>query len=248
MKFWRLQSLISLAVALAAWQVVCALGWVQTEILPPPSAVLHALGSLIASGEMVKDSFTSLWRVIVGFTIGAALGIAFGVLTGLSRWFERYITPLVEAIRPIPPVAFIPLAIMWFGIGNKPAFFLVALGAFFPVFTNAWAGVLSVSPLHRDAALTLGLSRRLVISDVVLPASMPYILAGLQTGLGTAWFCVIVAELVGAQSGLGYMIQLNRLTLQSENVVAGMVSIGVLGYLMNQFMKHVNDALLPWQR
>jgi ABC-type nitrate/sulfonate/bicarbonate transport system permease component len=104
-----------------------------------------------------------------------------------------------------------------------------------------------VNPIHREAALCLGADRRLMLTDVVLPASMPYLVAGLKTGLGTAWFCVIVAELVGAQSGLGYMIQLNRLTLQSEKVLAGMIVIGLLGYGMNRAMVLIQRRVVRWQ-
>lgn len=247
-KTWNWRSLLSCAVVLTVWQAACELGWIETNILPPPTTVLTTLGSLMRSGEIFTDAGVSLRRVLVGFSGASILGIAFGTLAAVSRRFRYYVTPLVEVLRPIPPVAFVPISVMWFGIGDRPAYFLVSLGAFFPIFTNAWAGVLSISPLHREAALALGANRRLMLTDVILPGAMPYLLAGLRTGLGTAWFCVIVAELVGAQSGLGYMIQLNRLTLQSEKVLCGMVVIGFLGYVMNRLMGFVQGRLTPWRR
>jgi ABC-type nitrate/sulfonate/bicarbonate transport system permease component len=184
--------------------------------------------------------------VLVGYGLAVFLGVGSGVFIALSRPTRQFFAPLLEIIRPIPPVAFIPIAVLWFGIGNGPAYFLVCLGAFFPIYTNAVAGVLNVSQAHRDAARCLGADRRLMLTDVLLPGSLPHLAAGLRTGLGTAWFCVIVAELVGAQSGLGYMIQLNRLTLQSEKVVAGMIAIGILGYLMNYAMVAAQHRLVPW--
>jgi NitT/TauT family transport system permease protein/sulfonate transport system permease protein len=243
--YWK--GLVSVFGVLLFWELLCRLGLVQSTLLPPPTVVFDTLVQLILSGEILKDAGTSLQRVFVGFCIAAVAGIVCGVLTGVSRRFKEYATPLLEILRPIPPVAFIPIAVLWFGIGDKPAYFLVSLGAFFPIFTNTLAGILSVNPLHRDAALCLGANRRMMLLNVMLPASMPYLIAGLKTGLGTAWFCVIVAELVGAQSGLGYMIQLNRLTLQSEKVLAGMIAIGALGFAMNRAMVFVQRRAVRWQ-
>lgn len=168
--------------------------------------------------------------------LATVLGIMLGFVTSISEQVQTCISPIIEILRPIPPIAFVPISILWFGIGNEPAYFLVCFGAFFPIFTNTYSGVLSVNSIHKNAALCLGARNKLLVFDVILPAAMPYITAGLKTGLGVAWFCVIVAELVGAQSGLGYTIQLNRLTLQSEKVIAGMVIIGIIGYLMNRGM------------
>lgn len=241
---WK--GLLSGLAVLCLWDVTTRYGWFETTILPSPGAVFVTFVRLVRTGELIGDAAISLWRVFVGFLVASVLGIALGLLTGASPRFRQYGAPLLEMLRPIPPVAFVPIAVLWFGIGNRPAFFLVAFGAFFPIFTNALAGISSVSPIHRDAARCLGAGRRLMLTDVVLPASLPYLVAGLKTGLGTAWFCVIVAELVGAQSGLGYMIQLSRLTLQSEKVLCGMVAIGLLGYAMNRGMTWLNRKAVPW--
>jgi len=235
-----------IAAVLVFWEAASTSHWFNTAILPPPHEVLATLGKLLVSGELVRDAATSLWRVFIGFAIACFLGVALGLLCGLNRHFQAYGGPVLEILRPIPPVAFVPISVLWFGIGNGPAYFLVCLGAFFPIFTNCLAGVHAVNPLHRDAALCLGANRRLLLTDVIIPASMPYLFAGLKTGLGTAWFCVIVAELVGAQSGLGYMIQLNRLTLQSDKVIAGMIAIGVVGFLMNRGMVVLHRYAVPW--
>jgi ABC-type nitrate/sulfonate/bicarbonate transport system permease component len=188
----------------------------------------------------------SLWRVSVGFILAAILGIFIGFLIAINEKARIYISSILEILRPIPPIAFIPIAILWFGIGNGPAYFLVCFGAFFPIFTNTFFGVISINPIHKNAALCLGATKKMLVFDVMIQAAMPFITAGLKTGIGVAWFCVIAAELVGAQSGLGYMIQLNRLTLQSEKVIAGMIIIGVVGYLMNRLMTVIQKKLVPW--
>jgi len=247
MKYRLGKKIISYLSVLLCWELAYKLKWLNVYILPSPFEVMNTFVQLIVSGELVIDALTSLWRVFVGFTIASVIGISLGVIIGINQHFKDYISPLIEIIRPIPPVAFIPLSVLWFGIGNGPAYFLVSFGAFFPIFTNSLAGILSVSSIHQDAALCLGASRRLLLTDVIFPASIPYLAAGLKTGLGTAWFCVIVAELVGSQSGLGYMIQLNRLTLQSEKVLSGMTAIGILGYVMNLAMGLLQRRAVQWQ-
>jgi NitT/TauT family transport system permease protein/sulfonate transport system permease protein len=239
--------LASYVCVLLAWDLPCRFGLLKTSLLPPPLEVLKAFVQLSMSGQMVLDALTSLWRVLIGFAIATILGIGLGLSTAISPRLRQFASPIFEMLRPIPPVAWTPIAIAWFGLGNGPAFFIVALGAFFPIFTNALAGVLSVSPIDRDAALCLGAGRRLMLTDVLIPGALPYLVVGLRTGLGTAWFCVIVAELVGAQSGLGYAIQLNRLTLQSDKVLAGMIAIGLLGYLMHRLMTCLQRRVVPWR-
>jgi len=240
------RKLLSIVAIIAIWELLCDIGYVNIRILPSPYVVLITLYHLIISGSILFDMLTSLWRVIVGFLIAVFLGIVTGYFTATNKKASDFLTPLIEILRPIPPVAFIPLSILWFGIGNAPAYFLVAFGSFFPIFTNTFYGIKSVNKIHIDAALCLGASRKQLVFDVIIPAAMPFITVGLKTGIGVAWFCVIAAELVGAQSGLGYMIQLNRLTLQSENVIAGMVMIGLIGFLMSRMMVFIQKKLVPW--
>jgi NitT/TauT family transport system permease protein/sulfonate transport system permease protein len=239
---------ISYIVIIFLWQLACEFGLVNTTLLPSPFSVFLTLVQLFVTGSILEDIFASLWRVSIGFILAALLGIVVGFATSMSKQVETYVSPIIEVLRPIPPIAFVPISILWFGIGNGSAYFLVCFGAFFPIFTNTFLGVNSINPIHKDAALCLGAKQNLLVFDVILPAAMPYITTGLKTGLGVAWFCVIVAELVGAQSGLGYMIQLNRLTLQSEKVIAGMIIIGVIGYFMNQFMTALEKKMIPWNR
>ena len=228
------------------WQACATFNVINTSLLPSPKQIIIALAKLFQSTEIYNDILSSLWRVTIGFVLAAFLGILVGFLFGSFKNVKMYFNPVLEILRPIPPIAFIPIAILWFGIGNGPAYFLVCFGAFFPIFTSTYFGVVNVKPIHTNAALWLGATRKMLIFDVILPSAAPYIVAGLKTGIGVAWFCVIAAELVGAQSGLGYMIQLNRLTLQSANVFAGMVIIGVIGYMMTKMMAIIQNKIVPW--
>ena len=237
---------ISYLILILLWQLASELNLINTTLLPSPLNVFMTLTQLIVSGSILSDIIASLWRVSIGFILAGTLGIIVGFATSTNKSFKKYINPIIEILRPIPPVAFVPISILWFGIGDRPAYFLVCFGAFFPIFTNTYFGVQFVNPIHKNAALCLGATKKMLVFDVILPAAMPYIMAGLKTGIGVAWFCVIVAELVGAQSGLGYMIQLNRLTLQSEKVIAGMITIGIIGYLMNRTMTVIERRLVPW--
>jgi NitT/TauT family transport system permease protein/sulfonate transport system permease protein len=237
--------LLVLAVV-ALWQGLAAAGLLTAELLPPPSAVGAAFLSLLASFSLVRDSLVSVGRVLAGFSVAAVLGTLSGVALGTHPRLAAPVRTLVEVLRPIPPIAWIPLAVLWFGIGHAAAVFIVALGAFFPIFLNAFEGVQRVRVAVIHAARCLGARRRLLLTDVLLPAALPQILTGLRIGLGIAWTSVIAAELVGAQSGLGYMIQLNRILLQTENVLAGMLAIGLIGLAMNGLSYRLEARLTPW--
>ena len=156
--------------------------------------------------------------------------------------------PLVQLLRPIPPIAYIPLAILWFGLGNPPAFFLISLGAFFPVLMNTIAGVRNVDAIYVRAAQNLGAPGRTLFWRVLFPAAMPSILAGMRVGVGVAFIVVIVAEMIAVNSGLGYRILEAREYFWSDKILAGMISIGVIGLGIDTVMARINDRLLRWHR
>ena len=242
-----LPRLVPVIVLLALWQIFGWLGWSNTDLVPSPTEVASAIGEMTSSGQLFDDALASLRRVFVGFTAAIIIGCIIGGLTaGNSNWSSWLDSPL-ELLRPIPPIAWIPLAIIWFGIGEMPAYFIVFLGAFFPVFVNVVAGIRSTEQQHINAALCLGANRWLILCDVILPSALPSIMTGLRVAFGVGWICVITAELVGAQSGLGYMIQLNRLLLRTDKVVAGMVVIGFLGFTFNQLLVFAERKLVRWR-
>ncbi|HEV7817034.1 MAG TPA: ABC transporter permease, partial [Janthinobacterium sp.] len=184
--------LIAPAILIGAWQAVVVLGWVNPQVLPSPLAVLErwiayllpatpydpAAGGWLAwsvSGELIGDATGSLYRVVVGFVIGAGLALPLGLAMGASARVYAWLNPLVQLLRPIPPIAYIPLAILWFGLGNPPAVFLIALGAFFPVLINTIAGVRQVDGIYLRAARNLGAGGATLFLRVILPAAVPYI-------------------------------------------------------------------------
>lgn len=246
MKSIALKLVVPIAIVLL-WQMLTVYGKWSAAILPPPTKVFFATVDMFTKDSVIIDILVSIKHVAVGFALASLLGVSVGVLFGYSRRAKMLLGSMLEFLRPIPPIAWIPLAILWFGIGDRPAYFLVFLGAFFPIMSNAYFGVVSIEENHKRAALSLGANQEALLKDVVLPASLPYIFTGLKTGLGISWFMVIVAELVGSQSGLGYMIQLNRLLLQTDKVIGGMIIIGLCGYLMNRAMVYFERKLMPWK-
>lgn len=234
-------------IILSFWQIF-SFGHIQSlEILPPPSKIIVAIYTLFARESVLNDMIVSLKHVAIGFSLAAFFGVVSGIILGCSKTAKTMFNPILEFLRPIPPISWIPLAILWFGIGDKPAYFLVFLGAFFPILSSVYFGVISVEENHKRAALSLGAGKKEHLFDIILPSALPHIFTGLKTGLGISWFMVIVAELVGSQSGLGYMIQLNRLLLRTDNVIGGMIIIGICGYLMNEIMAKLERKLIPWR-
>jgi NitT/TauT family transport system permease protein len=260
-----LEGLIVPVTLLIIWQLVCGLGFVDPRKLPSPVAVAIRWWSYVApaepfnaakdffpawifSGEFVHDALTSLYRVFAGFAVGAGLALPFGLAMGASDKVYRWFNPLLQILRPIPPIAYIPLAILWFGLGNPPAIFLIALGAFFPVLINTIAGVRAVDSIYLRAARNLGASSFTIFRRVILPAATPYILSGVRIGIGTAFIVVIVAEMIAVNNGLGFRILEAREYFWSDKIFAGMLSIGLIGLVIDTVMNRINNHLLRWHR
>jgi NitT/TauT family transport system permease protein len=264
---WR-QAAVGLvvpAIIIALWQASAVLGWVNPQVLPSPLAVVEkwvayllplqpydpAAGSWLAwavSGELITDSIGSLYRVVVGFLIGAGLALPLGLAMGASQRVYDWFNVLVQMVRPIPPIAYIPLSMLWFGLGNPPAIFLIVLGAFFPVLMNTIAGVRQVDGIYLRAARNLGASGSTMFLRVILPAAVPYILSGVRIGIGTAFIVVIVAEMVAVNNGLGFRILEAREYFWSDKIIAGMISIGLMGLAIDVGMNKLNNHLLRWHR
>lgn len=251
------------AAVIALWQAVATMGWVNPQVLPSPLAVVekwiayllpmqpYAEGSKLAwyfSGELIIDSLGSMYRVLVGFAIGAGLALPIGLAMGASNRVYAWLNPLFQLLRPIPPIAYIPLSILWFGLGNPPAVFLIAIGAFFPVLINTIAGVRHVDGIYLRAARNLGANQRTMFLRVILPASVPYILAGVRIGIGTAFIVVIVSEMIAVNNGLGFRILEAREYFWSDKIIAGMITIGLWGLAIDVGMNRLNNHLLRWHR
>lgn len=238
--------LASVALFLAAWGLA-AYAVANPVLLPSPQQVADSIVDLIGNGSLAADIFASLKRVFVGFFVASALAVPLALLMAYFLPLRRLILPLVTLLRPIPPIAWIPLAILWFGLGDKPSYFITALAAFFPIFLNAFAGGVDVEARHVHAARFLGAGRWLMVRHIYLMSALPHIWTGLRIGLGQCWMAVVTAELIAAQSGLGYMIQANRINLETQHVLTGMISIGVLGALMTTALGGLERFVLPWK-
>jgi NitT/TauT family transport system permease protein len=249
---------------LILWEAGSRFGLFSEVLLPSPTAVAikwwayllpaqpqEAGQSTLAwllSGELPHDAYSSLFRVIAGFLIGAGLALPLGLLMGASPRLYALFNPLMQILRPIPPIAYIPLAILWFGLGNPPSFFLIAIGAFFPVLMNTIAGVRQVDGIFLRAARNLGVNQWTMFTRVILPAATPYILAGVRIGIGTAFIVVIVSEMIAVNDGLGFRILEAREFMWSDKIIAGMITIGLLGLFIDTAVSRLNNHLLRWHR
>jgi NitT/TauT family transport system permease protein len=242
------RSVIVPVAVLALWEVLSRAGVFSPLVLPAPSRVVVRWWDYAASGEMLQDVVGSLTRVLGGFAIGAGLALPVGLLMGARDWVHDLLNPLLQVLRPIPPIAFIPLAILWFGLGDPPALFLIALGAFFPVLVNTIAGVRNVDAIHVRAARNLGASEWTIFRRVILPSAMPYVLSGMRIGIGVAFIVVIVAEMTAVNRGLGYRILEAREYFWSDKIIAGMITIGLIGLAIDAAMGRVSARMLRWHR
>src|SRR3954447_18687908 len=240
---------------LLAWQIFSTIGFVRRNVLPPPSEVLWVWYDLVTgqtdaaarySGTWLDHAWASTWRVFAGFGWGVALGIFLGLLIGLSRAMERVLDPTIQVLRNIPVTAWVPLSLVFFGIGNAPAVFLTGLGSFFPGAINATHGVRQIDITLYKAARMMGANDWELLSRVILPAALPSILTGVRLAMGIAWVLVVVAEILAVRSGLGYLLNDAYLFYRNDVVIAAMLSIGILGYLSDRLVLLARNRMLRW--
>ena len=240
----RLGSVLGL---LALWTLLTRLELVSPLFLPSPDRVVSAGIAMWQDGTLQQHVLASLSRIAKGFLIGSVLGVGLGLLVAEFRTVRRVVTPLVELVRPLPGLAWVPLAIVWFGIGEAGKVFVIAYGTFYPALTNTIDGVKGVKPQLVHCAQSLGANRLRVLVQVLLPAAMPSILTGLSIGMGLAFSFLIAAELVAATTGMGWMIGNARRFFRTDQVVLGMCLIAVFGYAFISAIAWVRRYTLRWQ-
>jgi ABC-type nitrate/sulfonate/bicarbonate transport system permease component len=216
-------------------------------LLPPPYKVLEAGIELTLSGELPRDIAASLYRVVLGFLIAATLGVTLGTLNGRSRRLEQLLEPPLELLRPIPPLAFLPVLVLWFGIGEMSKVVFIAYAAFFPIFTTTCEGIKFVDLLLIRAAQTLGASEREIFRHVVLPAAMPSIITGMRVGFAQCLFVIVAAEFLAADSGLGYLINDARSFFLMSHMLLGAAVIGIIGFVFNAALRRLEARILRWR-
>ena len=222
------------------------------ETTPGPWPVLQLLVQSftepIGTYTIIGHLMISLRRVLVGFGVATVLGIILGIAMGTSDWARAIIKPIFELLRPIPPIAWIPLVILFFGVGETPKYILTGIGAFTNVTLNAYTAAQNVDPELIGAAKMLGTSERGIFFRVILPSCWPQIFAGMQVALSTSWMAVLAAEMIGAREGCGWMIMRGNDTLNITLVMVGMIVVGIVGLLLATIMRKIEGRLCSWNK
>jgi ABC-type nitrate/sulfonate/bicarbonate transport system permease component len=229
---------IGLAAVLVLWQVM-AVAYDLQLILPPPLTVartivntltLHYDGAWLYGPNIYEHLASSFARAVSGFAIAAVLAIPLGLLVGRNRAVREYVDPVIRSLYPIPGIAWIPLAILWFGLGNAAVIFVVLVAEFFPLYFNTEAGARNINPILVDAARCFGAKRLTLLRRVILPASIPYIITGMRIALGGAWRMIVAGEMLASQSGIGSMLMESRYQFRANDLMMAMILISVVGY------------------
>lgn len=235
------------ALLLVLWEVLSRTGLAPRNLLPPPTAVAVALKDLWESGELGGDIEVTLMRVAVGFLMGTVAATVLGALTGYSATWRRFFDPMLQALRTIPSIAWVPLFILWLGIFEASKVTLIAIGAFFPIYLNVMAGIQQVDRKLVEVARIHGLEGAALIWRVLLPATLPAYITGLRSGLGLAWMFVIAAELMGASEGLGFLLIDGEQTGRPANIIASILLFAVFGKLSDFALATLGRRFVAWQ-
>ncbi len=240
---------VALVAAFAAWWTVATHGLVSPFLLPPPWQVLQAAARLndgYLGSSLLSHLMASLSVVLGGYLAAAAVGIPLGIFMGWSKTADALFGPLVGLLRPIPPPAWIPLAILWFGIGLGGKVFVVFVAAFTPCLLNAYTGMRDVPPHLLDAARMLGASRRDLLFRVAIPSALPIIASGLRIGLGSAWGAVVAAELVVATAGFGFVIMNGYRNFEASIMAVGIIAVAVVGFALSSLFRLAERRVIRW--
>ncbi len=242
---------ISIAALLGLWWIATHAGWIKPLFLPKPESIWFAFKQAVA-GDLDNHTLWvhflwSMYRVFAAFLMAVVIGIPVGIAMGVSRIARGIFDPPIEFYRPLPPLAYLPLMIIWFGIGELSKILLLFLAIFAPVALAARAGVRSVSQEQIQAALSMGASRAQVIWHVIVPGSMPEILVGLRIGMGVGWTTLVAAEMVAADAGLGKMVFNASNFLRTDVVILGILTIGIVAYLFEILMRWIEHKSVPWK-
>jgi|TARA_Y100000310_G_scaffold339470_1_gene432199 NitT/TauT family transport system permease protein len=221
----------------ALWQLIASLRIFPPAMLPSPLEVLSGTMELARDGVLFTHIFASLYRVFAGFILAVIFGIPLGLLLGAYRKAKFAFDPLIQILRPISPIAWIPLAILWFGVGNRPAIFIIFITAFFPILLASHSAVANIDPVLMKVARNFGTKGKQLVKKIILPASFPYVMVGIRISLGISWVIIVAAEMVGMSSGLGFMILDARNFLRTDLIIAGMIIIGIIGLGLDRLLK-----------
>ena len=242
----RLRLLLPVALFLLSWEGVSRSGFMNAALLPPPSKALVALVEMARSGELFTDMRASYGRLLAGWVLGTVAGIVIGLVTGRLAWAADFFAPIIQMFRPLPPVAMIPLIIVWFGIGETAKIFSIAFAVFFPVWLNTHAGAVQIPQKLLWCASTLTRSKLKTFFQIILPAALPFISAGVRIGISSAFVMVFVSELTGASEGIGYQINTGYLSYRIDRMMAALAVLAASGALADFLFVKGMVRFCPW--
>ena len=246
--FWSIITVVSL---LFLWFLSGVFEWTDPLFLPSPASTWEKFVEVVDVGyrnvSLWENIWASLRRVILGFGLGCIFGVPIGLAMGLSNTLRGIFDPIVEFFRPIPPLAFIPLFILWFGIGERPKVLLLFFAAFWIMIIAARSGVLSVKLSKVHAAYSLGASKLQILRHVILPNALPEIFIGMRVALGVCWGTLVAAELIAAQEGLGQMMWVAQKFFLTEIIFFGIILVGIIGVIMDLLLRLLEQWLIPWR-
>ncbi len=226
---------------LLVWELLARFSGWSSQVFPGPMPVFVSLGELIADGTLLKHTIASLFRITIGFYLAVLLGLPLGIFLGRHKTFNALFNPIIQFLKPISPIAWIPLAMLWFGIGDKPAIFLIFLSSFFPLVVSTTISVSSINPVFFQVAANFNFSRLEIITKIIVPAILPATITAFRISLSIAWLVVVAAEMIAVHSGLGYLILDSRNALRMDYVMAGMIVIGIIGLLLDFIMWRIGQ-------
>ena len=244
----RILGIASPIALLVVWELAAQAHLIDTRFFPAPSSVIAVLIEMLRSGELVTNTLVSLHRLALGTLIGGVPALVLGIAMGLNRWVRAVVDPLVAATYPIPKSAILPLALLIFGLGEGSKIFMVAIGVFFPVVINATTGVLEINRIYLDVGRNYKANRWNTFWTIALPGALPVIMTGFKLGIGIGLVLIAIAEMIGAKSGLGYMIWTAWETFSVEQMYVGLFMIAIIGFVLTLALNELERFIIPWKR
>ena len=233
-------------ILLIIWECFELAGKLKPYTMPAPMTIVNTTIQYIKNGKLFTNIGVSFIRVLEGFGVALAAGLVIGIAVSVSAKFDVFTDLVIQILRPIPPIAWIPLAILWFGIGQSSKIFIIFMGAFFPIFLNTAEGVKSIDSRFFELSRVYEVKKIELIKKVIIPGALPSIMTGIRLGISNAWVCVVAAEMIGATSGVGFMLSDGRSLSRPDIVIIGMLIVGIVGKLMDDVMKFIHRKLITW--
>lgn len=243
--YWPLYFALPVII-LIIWMLADFAGILKPYTLPSLRVIGNTIVEYIQKGKLQTNIWVSIVRVLKGFFVALVAAFIIGINVSLFEKFDTFTDFVIQILRPIPPIAWIPLAILWFGIGEDSKIFIIFLGAFFPIFINIVDGVKSIDSRYFELSEVYEVTRIQFVLKIIIPGALPSIMTGIRLGIGNAWVCVVAAEMIGATSGVGYMLSDGRSLSRPDIVILGMLIVGIVGKLMDDLLRKLREKLITW--